>query len=439
MHKKFNIDQQTLTDINISASINGSVFGYFDQTVTEGGQHLLRSLFNSPLGEVHLIEKRQQNIKKFMPFIELNFYFDKLVLKDLQKYVSTAYNGGVTVLHFLNFFRLSSPEYFYTKRSIREFCEIMIKMHGYIIHFRSKQKDLIMDEMLEKIEACLQNFFTNKNYKISDLKINSFNIDHYDRIIRKYLAVDIIHIFNFFYEIDAYLSIAKVAVQQSFCFPKVYCKGQSGSIDIQGLYHLFHKVPVKNDILMKKAKKMWFLTGANMAGKSTIIKTISIAIYLTHIGFPVPAISLKTDVLDGLFTSINLHDDFELGYSHFYSEAMRLKTILDQLDKKSNALIILDELFKGTNQNDASQAILEVIKYLSEIDGPFVIISSHITDLYQDLKNIPIIDFIKLDIARDASGLPIFTYKVTRGVAEEKLGMWLLSRSGVFNSLRKLI
>lgn len=439
MPKKFNIDQQTLADIHISATIDGSIFGYFDLTVTEGGQQLLRSLFNSPLGEAHLIEERHQNIKRFIPFTEVDFHFDKLVLKDLQKYVNTPYNGGVTVLHFLNFFRLSTPEYFYTKRSIRELCEVMLLMHGYIIEFISKQEDTRMAEILDMIERCLHYFFKAKNYKISELKVNSFNIDNYDRIIRKYLAVDIIHIFNFFYEIDAYLSIAKAAVHQSFCFPTVYSKGQSGSIDIQGLYHLFHKVPVKNDILMNKSKKMWFLTGANMAGKSTIIKTISIAIYLTHIGFPVPAASLKTDVLDGLFTSINLHDDLELGYSHFYSEAMRLKTILDQLDKKSNALIILDELFKGTNQNDASQAILEVIKYLSEIDGPFVIVSSHITDLYQDLKNISIVDFIKLDIARDASGLPIFTYKITKGVAEERLGMWLLNKSGVFDSCKRLI
>lgn len=144
-------------------------------------------------------------------------------------------------------------------------------------------------------------------------------------------------------------------------------------------------------------------------------------------------------MLDGLFTSVNLFDDIELGYSHFYSEAIRLKTILDQLDKKSNALIILDELFKGTNHNDASQAILEVIKYLSEIDGPSVIISSHITDLYQDLKSMPSIEFIKLDIERDVNGLPIFTYKVTKGVAEERLGMWLLNKSGVFDSCKRLI
>jgi len=439
MVNKFHIDQQTLKDIHIAASIDGSVFGIFDQTVTEGGQQILRNLFYSPLGEVDLIEQRHAKIKRLIPFININFSFDRLGLKDLQLYISNHHTEGVIVFNFLNLFRLNTPEYFYKKRHIIEVCEVLIKTRAFVMQCLAQTEDLVMLTIRDKIEKCLQNFFKSQLYKISMLKVNTFNIDYYDRMIRKYLAEDLIDIFNFIYEVDAYLSIAKVAVHQSFCFPSVYSKGQSGSIEIKGLYHIFHKSPVKNDVLMTKSKKIWFLTGANMAGKSTIIKTISIAVYLTHIGFPVPAYSLKTDVLDGLFTSVNLFDDIELGYSHFYSEAIRLKTILDQLDKKSNALIILDELFKGTNHNDASQAILEVIKYLSEIDGPSVIISSHITDLYQDLKSMPSIEFIKLDIEKDVNGLPIFTYKVTKGVAEERLGMWLLNKSGVFDSCKRLI
>src|SRR5690606_19969060 len=98
---------------------------------------------------------------------------------------------------------------------------------------------------------------------------------------------------------------------------------------------------VKNNILIKQSKRIWFLTGANMAGKSSIIKAISIAVYLAHIGFPVPAESCRTDLIDGLLTSINLVDNLDLGYSHFYNESIRLKNILDQLDKRTNALIIL--------------------------------------------------------------------------------------------------
>ena len=175
-----------------------------------------------------------------------------------------------------------------------------------------------------------------------------------------------------------------------------------------------------------------------MAGKSSIIKSISAIVYLTHIGFPVPANTVKTDLIDGLFTSINLQDNLELGYSHFYVEALRLKTIVDQLQPGSNALIILDELFKGTNLSDASNAILQVMKSLADIDGPYAIVSSHITELSENLKHIPSIQFCKMNIDNDQNGHPLFTYKISPGVAEEKLGMWLLEKSGAFQSLDRL-
>ena len=204
---------------------------------------------------------------------------------------------------------------------------------------------------------------------------------------------------------------------------------------MQGVYHIFHRKPVKNDLTIYQHKKLWFLTGANMAGKSSIIKSIATALYLTHIGFPVPADGLKTDILDGLFTSINLQDNLELGYSHFYVEAIRLKGDHRSAAPRQQCLIILDELFKGTNHSDASHAILEVMDKLAKLDGPYVIVSSHITELSEKLKDCPLVDFRKMVIDNDENGMPIFTYKITEGIAEEKLGMWLLKNSGVFESI----
>ena len=175
-----------------------------------------------------------------------------------------------------------------------------------------------------------------------------------------------------------------------------------------------------------------------MAGKSSIIKSISIVLYLTHIGFPVPAKSVETDILDGLFTSINLKDNLEMGYSHFYVEALRLKTIVDQIPSGSNALIILDELFKGTNLSDASNAIMRVMEGLSKSNGPYVIVSSHITELADKLQSDENIAFYKMNISNDDQGSPIFTYKLVPGVAQEKLGMWLLEKSGAFSSIERL-
>lgn len=176
-----------------------------------------------------------------------------------------------------------------------------------------------------------------------------------------------------------------------------------------------------------------------MAGKSTLIKAIAIALYLTHIGFPVPGKNLKTDVLDGLLTSINLSDNLTLGYSHFYNEIIRLKSIISQIHQNTNIFIILDELFNGTNNDDASQGIIEIINRFEKIENPFIIISSHITVLSDKLADKDIIEFITLKIGKDTKGLPMFKYEVTEGVANEKLGMWLLNRSGIFNIFDNLM
>ncbi|MBK6527650.1 MAG: hypothetical protein IPG07_20145 [Crocinitomicaceae bacterium] len=73
---------------------------------------------------------------------------------------------------------------------------------------------------------------------------------------------------------------------------------------------------------------MIFLTGANMAGKSTLLKSLGLSIYLAHIGFPVPAKKFQTTLYNGIITTINLPDNINKGYSHFYHEVIRKRKLL---------------------------------------------------------------------------------------------------------------
>lgn len=104
-----------------------------------------------------------------------------------------------------------------------------------------------------------------------------------------------------------------------------------------------------------------------MSGKSTFLKTIGLHIYLAHLGFPVPAKKLKISIFDGLFTTINLADNLNLGYSHFYSEVKKVKDIVLKINSKKNLIVIFDELFRGTNVKDAYDASLIIISTLAKI------------------------------------------------------------------------
>lgn len=438
MSDKFLIDEQTLKDIQLRDRHSRTILEYFDHTITDGGMFFLRDIFYNPIVDVNEIKDRQIKIRRLEPVADEDFLFYRVIVSDLEKYVRSSHSGRTASLTLMDFVGVRTPAYYYRKRSIIEACDFMIKCQNYYKKINQDVSYADVEEIIQLIEDCLAMIFKNKKYDAEKLRINIFNIENFDKMIRYTLAPKIKKIITFFYEIDAYLSVAKVSKANGFSYPEVFPKNQTGAIEMKGVYHIFHKNPIKNDIRMSRDKKVWFLTGANMAGKSSIIKTISTALYLTHIGFPVPAESIKTDIIDGVFTSINLQDNLDLGYSHFYVEAMRLKTIVDQLPKDSNAVIILDELFKGTNHLDASNAILKVLENLAEVDGPYVIVSSHITELANELKKIPAVGFFKMNIESDPDGLPIFTYKIKEGIAEEKLGMWLLKKSGAFESIDKL-
>lgn len=105
-----------------------------------------------------------------------------------------------------------------------------------------------------------------------------------------------------------------------------------------------------------------FLTGANMAGKSTFMKTFGIVVYLAHMGFPLPVKKMRFSVQNGMYTTINLPDNMMLGYSHFYAEVQRLKKVAEQVGRIGNLVIVFDELFRGTNVKDAHEATLAVME-----------------------------------------------------------------------------
>ena len=75
-------------------------------------------------------------------------------------------------------------------------------------------------------------------------------------------------------------------------------------MEIKGLHHPGIRKAVDNDLTITRQKNIFFLTGANMAGKSTLMKSFGIAVYMAHMGFPVAARSMRFTVQDGMYTSI---------------------------------------------------------------------------------------------------------------------------------------
>jgi len=350
MAATFLIDEQTLKDIQLRDYSGRTIYDFFDQAITEGGQDYFRDVFYTPLLNIEGIKERQKKIRRLEPVAEVDFPFYRVIVKDLEKYIHASHSGASHGISFLDFLGVRSPIYYYRKRSILEASEFLISSMKFYREVNKHQVYEDMTEMIELTNDCLNQIYKGKKHITDKLKVNIFNIESLDRLIRYELAPKLKKLIRFFFEVDAYLAVAKISKSLGFCYPEVYPKNETGEIKMQGVYHIFHKAPAVD----------------------------------------------------------------------------------------SNALIILDELFKGTNHSDASNAILDVMTSLAEVDGPYVIVSSHITELSKQLQDVPSIDFMRMKIEGDENGLPVFTYKIAPGIAEEKLGMWLLKQSGVFTSIDRL-
>ncbi len=122
-----------------------------------------------------------------------------------------------------------------------------------------------------------------------------------------------------------------------------------------GLGHplLQEDVKVRNDFSADRLGEVVLITGSNMSGKSTFLRTLGVNLRLAYAGGPVDAAALRTTCFR-VFTSINVVDSVQEGLSHFYAEVQRLKQLLDALEKEDAPpmLNLIDEIFRGTNNRE---------------------------------------------------------------------------------------
>src|SRR5687768_2039239 len=172
---------------------------------------------------------------------------------------------------------------------------------------------------------------------------------------------------------DVYSSIAKGIKLNNLVFPQF---NSENIFAIESFYHLDLPNAVKNTLNVKN-KTIVIFTGANMSGKSTTMKAISIIILLAHLGIAVPAEYCNIPFYDSIFLYFSINDNLKEGYSHFAQEIINVKSVLLEL-KSKNCFVVFDEIFSGTNINDAAQITVNTINGLSKFKNSFFIFSTHL-------------------------------------------------------------
>lgn len=180
--------------------------------------------------------------------------------------------------------------------------------------------------------------------------------------------------FDVMAETDAYVSLAGFSYNNpGFVYPEIR-EEKELFLESEQLGHpLIHvNKRVCNDFSVDGWKNFIILTGANMAGKSTFLRTVGVNMILGSCGAPVCARSLSFTPVD-IVTSIHTIDSLADNESYFYAELKRLKLIIDMLKEGKSVFIILDEILKGTNSKDKQSGSRALIKQLISLDASGII------------------------------------------------------------------
>ncbi|WP_164735336.1 MutS-related protein [Pseudoflavitalea rhizosphaerae] len=150
-------------------------------------------------------------------------------------------------------------------------------------------------------------------------------------------------------------------------------------------------------------------------------------------GLPVPALNAEIVFVDDINVFISSKDDLSQGYSHFMMEVQNFKSVVLKA-RDHRVFAVFDEMFSGTNSEDAINILRIAVKGISVFSNSFFLISTH----YR-LKDLGITDDSPVDLLYIASGIsngiPQFTYEVKAGSSDLKLGMILFENAGLLQLL----
>jgi DNA mismatch repair ATPase MutS len=435
-------DKTTLNDLSIfNHEDEFSVFSKLNLTRTTGGREKLRLIFNSSLNDIQAIKNVQKTLK--------------LILEKQSQWPLTISNGSVLMIHKFyessidqppahptitsaQYYKLfHGPDYSLIKYSTGHAFDFIKGMQRIIEYFLLDEAPENFKKVLVKAQTIInkeQFSIISKKEKNSDLVITeTLSLAYFLRYHYKQQFFELIEIY---FQLDAWYGMAMAVKEFDLSFPE-FIPSTEPVLKAEKLFHILLHEPVSYDVELNKLNNFIFLTGANMAGKSTFIKAVGSAVFLAHIGMGVPAKSMQLSLFDGLLSNINVLDNVVKGESYFYNEVQRIKNTILKISDGRKWLILIDELFKGTNVEDAMKCSTAVIEGLIKIKCSLFILSTHLYEIGEHLKKYPNIDFKFFETNVSEEKLS-FSYQLKNGISNDRLGYLILKREKVIELLEGL-
>lgn len=226
--------------------------------------------------------------------------------------------------------------------------------------------------------------------------------------------------------IDANIGLSRMAINEpDFCFPT---PGNHYQAKALGHPLLNASSRICNDINVETGQFV-IITGSNMSGKSTFLRTIGVNLILAQCGAPVCASSFTFSPA-ALFSGMRANDSLDENASYFYAELKRLRFIVEALEKKEPMLVLLDEILRGTNSLDKQKGSLAFVRKLVQL-GATGMMATHDLVLGTLAEETPekVINHC-FEVETTAEGL-VFDYKLRNGVCENLNAVYLMKAMGI--------
>jgi DNA mismatch repair ATPase MutS len=236
-------------------------------------------------------------------------------------------------------------------------------------------------------------------------------------------------------EVEALSSLANIHFDHpDWAMPQIMepapQRGDTGGLTARGMGHaLLGAARVVNDFVLQAPSRIILITGSNMSGKSTFLRTVGSNLMLAYAGAPVCAADFRCSRLH-LWSCMRVSDNLQQSVSSFYAELLRIKRIVAATKNDPPVCFLLDEIFKGTNSEDRHQGARALISQLQR-DGAFGLVSTHDLELgrlEQDsrgrIKNFHFREYYENDEIH-------FDYKLRPGVSTTRNALHLIRLAGI--------
>ncbi|WP_105615674.1 MutS-related protein [Vallitalea okinawensis] len=468
-----------------------SLFQWINHTNTLMGKEKLRDALINPVKSIDVISKRQKAVIELISIMEWvhEFRATGIINKNLKqdykkllrwcKEVNSLYSTAVLkfLVRLLPIISLSMLTFAYFTPISYSYGVILIAIQVIItiINFRTRheivasmsqyrQQIKVYEQMIKSIEKqqfqslllkSLQNQMIYQEKELASMQIKKLDgiMDMLSlRQMQFYVLFNIITIWDYHCvialenwknkygkhlekwldslgEFEALISLGTIAYEQSNWVMPTITKNHEIKAEEIGHPLINEKDRVCNHITFGESSTSLLITGSNMSGKSTFLRTIGINLVLAYAGGPVCATSFSCPILN-IYTSMRVKDDIDNKVSSFYAELLRIKNIIKAIDKGEKVFYLLDEIFKGTNSRDRHIGAKTLIKKLSN-EQTLGLVSTHDLELadlafepHSRIKNFHFQEYYK-------DNKIYFDYKLYKGVSDTFNAVYLMKQIGI--------